>query len=100
MEFKQLEWDYFSPPKKQDISKIHAETSILLPHWFNGAKQIQIQISEGTYIGNDLSYVAKMFAFNRGIELVFPRECFSVLECTELCNIRLEEFASIFYNCR
>ncbi len=99
MEFKQLEWEYFTPPKKSGISTVHAVSKMKLPEWSNEFRNIKIEISE-SHCSDKVSYFAGLWAFNRGIALVLPDECFSVSDCIDLCNTRLEEFASVFYNCR
>ena len=100
MEFKQLEWEYFNPYKKENISTICAISRIKLPHWSNEKRDIKIMVEEREPRFESKCYVATLWAFNRGIGLVFIDEAYSVLDCVELCNVRLEEFASVFYNCR
>lgn len=100
MDFKQLEWEYYSPYKKENINVVCATSYLMLPHWSNEKRNIKITIEEKEPHFESKCYTATLWAFNRGIGLVFVDEAYSVLDCVDLCNSRLEEFASVFYNCR
>lgn len=95
--FRQFEWDYFNPPKKEDISIIVAESCFQLPEWINEKRNIRITITERKYSDTQLHYVAIIWWFNRGVSLVDSQDCVqTVNECIDLANKRMFELCTVF----
>lgn len=66
---KQLEWDYFSPPKDNGINKVFAIHNFKLPEWMREKNNCCIEIGEGYYWG-DKWFIARVWWFNRGVSIV------------------------------
>lgn len=96
-EFKQLEWEYFTPPRKNasDVYPVHAVSSFLLPQWIVEKRGAGIEIAEYPY-HHTPCYQATMWWFNRGVQMVGLGEAQTVNQCIELVNERLFEFATLF----
>jgi len=99
--FRQLEWDYYSPPKiSNSFRKIVAQHKFELPKFINEKRECTIDICEADYSWTGLVYEATIWWFNRGVNIVHSSEGIkSVEDCQKLVDERMFEFSTVFLGC-
>jgi len=96
--FRHLEWDYYTPPKiSNSFRKIVAQHKFELPEFMDEKRECTIDICELDYSWTGLVYVATIWWFDRGINIVCLSEGIkSMGECQKLVDERMFEFSTVF----